>query len=248
MELLLVLEDALSERGFTCLRFNFRGVGRSGGSREDGREVEDALAASAALADLLRPGAFMAWVGWSFGAAVALGAALRTTPQALALLSLPLTGLPQGLVPSPPPDLSAVQGFKLLLAGDSDPWAPREALEDLRSRLPPPAEIVQIPGADHFFFGRETEVAQAVSEKLAAIAEKRTRSAVPPEWVGKRVSLRFLLPEGGVSEAVGTLTSHEGALLTLETRKGRIEVPISCVTHARPLDPGRGHGPDGAGP
>ena len=66
------LAAALVEHGIPALRFNFRGVGRSTGSYDEGRgEADDVRAALAALAARY-PGVPLLLAGFSFGAWVGL--------------------------------------------------------------------------------------------------------------------------------------------------------------------------------
>jgi alpha/beta superfamily hydrolase len=67
------LFDALPRAGVHCLRFNFRGVERSGGDYTSGdAERLDALAAIAELVPRLPNGVPLVLAGWSFGADIAL--------------------------------------------------------------------------------------------------------------------------------------------------------------------------------
>ena len=67
------LFEALPDAGVAALRFNFRGVGRSGGVHDGGKsERLDVLAALDALADAA-PGVPLVLAGWSFGADVSAG-------------------------------------------------------------------------------------------------------------------------------------------------------------------------------
>ena len=64
------LFGALPALGISCVRFNFRGVGESGGSHDDGdAERLDVLAAIEAFDDESSP---LVILGWSFGADVTL--------------------------------------------------------------------------------------------------------------------------------------------------------------------------------
>jgi alpha/beta superfamily hydrolase len=51
---------------------------------------------------------------------------------------------------------------KLFVTGDEDHVCPLPALQELMARCPAPKALQLIPGANHFFLGREAEVAQAV--------------------------------------------------------------------------------------
>ena len=77
------LARAALGRGAPTLRFNFRGVGRSAGSHDDGRgETDDALAAIEWMR-VRHPGADLWLMGFSFGAMVALRAAAQAEPTRL---------------------------------------------------------------------------------------------------------------------------------------------------------------------
>jgi len=146
---------ALVEAGVAALRFNFRGVGRSQGRFGDGvGEREDALAALAFLRR--REGvdpAKVGLVGYSFGAAVALMAADEQV-AALAAISPPAFGHAM----APP----AVACPALLITGDRDDVAPPAQVTALGRTLGPQCRVEVIPGADHFWWGHDEMLAQAV--------------------------------------------------------------------------------------
>lgn len=157
--------EALVERGIAALRFNFRGVGRSGGSFDRGvGESDDALAAARRLAMLtdVAPER-VGLAGYSFGALVGYTATLRwgslgldaPAPVALALISPP----PQPLSAT---ELAALPvEALLLLAGDRDPIAPAAAIRALDAGTPGrQTEIVA--GADHSWSGHEAALSGIV--------------------------------------------------------------------------------------
>ena len=79
------LARAFVQLGYRAVRFNFRGIGASGGSWDEGRgEVDDALAVIAALRDPALP---LAIGGFSFGGYVAATAAARTAGSAKRLVA-----------------------------------------------------------------------------------------------------------------------------------------------------------------
>jgi alpha/beta superfamily hydrolase len=51
---------------------------------------------------------------------------------------------------------------KLFVTGDQDHVCPLPVLQELLACCPEPKALTLIPGADHFFLGREAEVAKAV--------------------------------------------------------------------------------------
>jgi pimeloyl-ACP methyl ester carboxylesterase len=103
--------------------------------------------------------------GWSFGANVALREALTDDRVgALALIGLPLEPGDVEIPPTPgPSELRAFTRPTLLLAGEGDVYCPRPRLEAL-ARTMPKAEVVIVPGTDHFLWRREKAVAETVGE------------------------------------------------------------------------------------
>src|SRR3546814_16246843 len=84
------LYHAFTRRGFSCLRFNFRGVGRSQGTFSRG---EGELADAAAALDWLQSyneNATQCWIaGFSFGAWIGMQLLMRR-PEVHGVISLPL--------------------------------------------------------------------------------------------------------------------------------------------------------------
>lgn len=151
---------ALAGSGLAALRFNFRGTGRSGGRHQEGLgERQDVLAALAAARRLPGVGEGpLGLAGYSFGAAVAAGAAPAAEGlRALALVSPPVQALDG--------DALASLGLPLLLlAGDRDMFAPAEELRRLSLALGDRCELALLPGVDHFWsLGFEAAAARAVA-------------------------------------------------------------------------------------
>ncbi len=144
--------------GFAVLRFNFRGVGGSEGQFAWGSgETDDAEAALEVLSlreevDASRIGI----AGYSFGAAVALQAAMASSMassvvQAVAAIACPAAQMRafSGLEILPP---------KLFALGDSDHDFPEGQFRFLAKRFASPSQIEIVSGADHFFRGFEVVV------------------------------------------------------------------------------------------
>ena len=151
---------AAAERGIAALRFNFRGVGGSEGSFGDGvGERADADAALAHLRQLPEVEQHrVGIVGYSFGAAVALLAADERL-QAVVAVSTPTIsrGLSEIDVRCP----------ALLVVGEDDQIAPSSRVASLRPFVGPKAELVVVPGADHFWWGAQDRLAAIVTDFLA---------------------------------------------------------------------------------
>ena len=151
--------DRLTANGIAVLRFNFRGVGGSEGEFDWGSgETDDAETALEAISltegvDASRIGI----AGYSFGAAVALQAAMGSpTIQAVASIACPAQ------------QLRAFSGLemlqpKLFILGDHDHNFPADQFRFLTRRYADPCEAEIIPGADHFFRGSESEVGEIAS-------------------------------------------------------------------------------------
>jgi len=159
----LGVAHALAARGFAVLRFNFRGVGASGGTHGGGEaEVEDVVAALdflEARSDV--DGARLAVAGYSFGAVVGLEVGC-TDPRvgALALVAPPLAAFPM-------PKARTCPIPKLAVAGTRDTYCPEALLEPWFAAAAEPKSRAVIAGADHFFAGREEGVGAAVAAFLA---------------------------------------------------------------------------------
>jgi hypothetical protein len=151
--LLLAIRDAMSEREWSVLRFNFRGVEGSEGEFGDGiNEVEDALAA-VRFAREQHPDAPIAILGWSFGAAVAMLAAAREAEieacVAIAPSVVPKPGASRGL---PPPDELKLEAPLLIVCGANDDVTPPN--DARRWAAEAGALYEEISAANHFFWAK----------------------------------------------------------------------------------------------
>jgi alpha/beta superfamily hydrolase len=156
---------ALVAGGFVTLRFNFGGVGRSGGGFSGGpAEVDDAQAALGALAGTLHPGDPLVLVGYSFGAWVALRAAAEAlAPRHVVAIGPPLDFLDWSFV-------DAVSTPITFVVGERDQFCAAARLSRVLAAHAGRIDVRTIAGADHFFVGREDEVAEAVTDALRSVA------------------------------------------------------------------------------
>jgi alpha/beta superfamily hydrolase len=153
--------QALTRAGWATLRFNFRGVGLSGGRYDEGRgEVDDFRAA---LDEAEREsGLPVVAGGFSFGAAVALKAAAGDARiAALIVLGLPLATESGRLVPRP-----AVPAFYSV--GERDAFAPAE---EVRRFAGPDAAVAVFPGADHFFNGSLDALGETIFRFVSSLPQ-----------------------------------------------------------------------------
>jgi len=156
---------ALRSAGLVTLRFNFRGVEGSEGLHEGSEEIEDAARALAELERLhsrLSP-----WVaGYSFGARIAA----ELTPRAGSVERAILVAYPSALYGADPLAGLGVPG--LVLLGGEDPFGAARHLERALPSPPAGLEVLEIPGADHFFRGRTPLVEEAVARYARSALER----------------------------------------------------------------------------
>ncbi len=154
---------ALQSAGLAALRFNFRGVGRSEGTYDHGAgEQEDARAALFEVQDRF-PRLPLVLGGFSFGSTVAARVAARDARvRAVFALGYPVT------LEADRAHLEAITAPRLFVQGELDAFGPGETLRVMAEALPPPREVVVIPGADHFFEGRLDALQGVVADWAAS--------------------------------------------------------------------------------
>lgn len=149
--------------GFAAVRFNFRGIGGSAGTWDEGRgEVQDMLAVVAqAAAD-----APLALAGFSFGAFVT-SHVLSQVWGVREVTHVVLAGTAAGrfgVAEVPPP----ARARTLVVHGESDDVVPLAAVMDwARPQLLP---VTVVPGGGHFFHGQLPLLKGLVARHLQATA------------------------------------------------------------------------------
>ena len=152
------LARAFLQCGWRAVRFNFRGVGASAGTWDEGRgEVDDALAVVAAQHVASEP---LALAGFSFGAYVASQAAARLGQDA-GLQRLVLIGPATQNFPVAP-----VPPHTLVVHGEADEVVPLSATLDWAR--PQALPVVVVPGVGHFFHGQLPLLRSVVVRHLGA--------------------------------------------------------------------------------
>jgi alpha/beta superfamily hydrolase len=160
------VQEVCSGLGLATLRFNFRGVGGSGGTHANGvGEQDDARAALEALARATG-GAPTAIAGYSFGARIAALVAC----DAPRIAGLALIAPPLGMYDFA--GIEAVRAPTLMVAGTKDSYCPAPDFERLRARVPS-ATAVSIEGADHFFFGKLFPLGEAIARWVQELRRER---------------------------------------------------------------------------
>ena len=137
--------------GLPVLRFNFRGAGLSEGTHDNGRgEVDDVRAALDWLErEYQLP---ILFAGFSFGSSVGLHACCGDPRvKGIAALGLPVRA---GGREYDYAFLAGCRKPKLFISGTADEYGPRAAVEAVVAAAAPPAELVLVEDADHFFAGK----------------------------------------------------------------------------------------------
>jgi alpha/beta superfamily hydrolase len=152
-----------AKRGFSVLRFNFRGVGRSEGEFTGGSgEREDFTAALDYMAAKY-PGVPLWAAGFSFGSWIALETG-ATDDRVTGLIGIGPPWTREGYdftntLKSAKP--------KFFVQGEADDICPIQDMWKYYGMLPEPKELVVVDGADHLFDGHTPEVGEALEDLLS---------------------------------------------------------------------------------
>lgn len=152
---------ALARIGCAVLRFNFRGVGRSAGTWDDGRGELDDYRAAVDFMAAQYPDTDVWAAGFSFGSYVALTVGAQED-RVCALIGI-----------APPVnryDFEAVKKStkpKFIIHGEADELIPLKQVREFYAQLADPKELVEIDRANHLFDGQVAEVADALEDLLA---------------------------------------------------------------------------------
>jgi uncharacterized protein len=166
-----------ARRGFSVLRFNFRGVGRSQETFDHGQgELRDAAAAL----DWMQQhnvNSSACWVaGFSFGAWIGMQLLMRR-PEVQGFISL---ALPANMYDFT--FLAPCPSSGLIVHGEKDALVPTDSVERLVQKLHQQRgikiDLEVIPEADHFFSGHLSELGRAVERYLDAALSRERETAL----------------------------------------------------------------------
>ena len=141
------LARAFVQSGWSAVRFNFRGVGATQGTHDEGRgELEDMLAL---IGDQAGEGA-LAIAGFSFGAYVASGAvqALWPSGRIEKIVLVGTSAQKHQLAPL----AAEAHDRTLVIHGEQDDTVPLAAVMDWAR--PQSLPVTVVPGVGHFFHGQ----------------------------------------------------------------------------------------------
>lgn len=151
---------ALARIGCAVLRFNFRGVGGSEGTWDEGPgEIADYRAALDVMAARY-PDTELWAAGFSFGSWVALTVGASDDRVRVLIGIAP---------PVDKYDFSAVRTSakpKFFIQGSMDEICPLKRMYEFYRQVPEPKELAVIDGASHLFDGKVTEVGDAIEDLL----------------------------------------------------------------------------------
>tara|TARA_B100000686_G_scaffold73697_1_gene79484 strand:+ start:279 stop:935 length:657 start_codon:yes stop_codon:yes gene_type:complete len=157
--------NSFLENGFSVLRLNFRGVGKSDGTFDNGQgELSDAAAALDWI-ERENQDFSQCWVsGFSFGSLICMQLIMRR-PEVTKFISV-----------SPQPN---VYDFTFLapcpisgqiISGEKDELVSKESANDLRSRLKSQKGIKvafnEIKNANHFFKSKESDLRKTINQYI----------------------------------------------------------------------------------
>ncbi|MEQ1868824.1 MAG: alpha/beta hydrolase [Vicinamibacterales bacterium] len=151
---------ALARIGCVVLRFNCRGVGKSGGQFDDGHGEMDDFKAALDVMHQRYPGAPLWAAGMSFGSWVGLSVGANDPRVSLLLgIAMPVNNY----------DFSAVAAStkpKFFIHGEFDEICSEKHIREFYARSADPKELAIIEGSDHLFDGKVSQVADAVEDLL----------------------------------------------------------------------------------
>jgi alpha/beta superfamily hydrolase len=171
------LYHAFARHGFSVLRFNFRGVGRSQGTFDRGEgELSDAASALDWLQSF-NENAEACWIaGFSFGAWIGMQLLMRR-PEISGFISV-----------APPANmfdftfLAPCPSSGMIIQGEQDEIVPPDSVEKLVEKLASQRNLEidyrVIPGANHFFHDSLEELNQHLGDYLSKVLAKSPSAAI----------------------------------------------------------------------
>jgi len=161
---------ALNDAGLVTLRINFRGVGQSSGTHDDGYGERDDVRAGLDYLAENYPAKQITLCGFSFGARVGLEVGM-SDDRAVRLISI---GTPVDKY-----DFSFLEQCRkpiLFVHGEHDEYGNVDRLRELVARVAAhaPAALRVIKGAGHFFDNQLDELKRVITEWMGSESAKRT--------------------------------------------------------------------------
>lgn len=165
-----MIERAVRELGLATVVFNFRGVGASAGSYDDGRGETEDLLAVVAWVQRVRPDDALWLAGFSFGSFVAASVASQLPVQQLILVAPPVSRWEFAKLAPP-------RCPWLVIQGEADEVVDPEAVFAWAAAQAVPPAVVRMPDTSHFFHRRLMDLRGAIKNGV--------RANLPPRADGK---------------------------------------------------------------
>lgn len=143
--------SALPAAGVACLRFNFRGVGRSEGTHGGGRDERADLVAAIDVLSPITEGLPLVLAGWSFGADTALTVGDERLAGWIAVAPpLRAAAVADMVAPADPRP-------KLVVVPEHDQFRPPESARPVIEEWAS-TRLEIVPGGDHYLVGRADQL------------------------------------------------------------------------------------------
>src|SRR3954454_18257170 len=157
----------LARIGCAVLRFNFRGVGRSAGTFDQGDGEKEDFKAALDYMSARYPRSPLWAAVFSFGAWVALEVgAVDDRVSTLIGIAPPVATSISGHTYTFDNTLRTTKP-KFFVQGEADEVCPLQGMWGFYGKLEEPKELVVIDGADHLFEGKAQEVGEALEDLLS---------------------------------------------------------------------------------
>jgi alpha/beta superfamily hydrolase len=150
--------QGFNDAGLVALRFNFRGVGTSTGSHDEGHGEQDDVRAALTWLEEAYPHLPLVVGGFSFGSMVGLSVGVYDD-RVVGLLGL---GLPVEMGEYDFSYLSETDKPTLVVQGENDEFGSGVVVAELVLPLGPHVTLVRIPDTDHFFDDRLDDLRRAI--------------------------------------------------------------------------------------
>jgi alpha/beta superfamily hydrolase len=156
-----ILERALGELGLDTVRFNFRGVGKSSGTYDEGDGESEDLASVVAWVRSLRADDALWLAGFSFGSFVALRMAKKLNADALITVAPPVGRWDFA-------DIELPDCPWLVVQGEEDEVVNPQHVFDWVENLPVSPQLVRMAETSHFFHRRLMDLRGAIKNGMRA--------------------------------------------------------------------------------
>ncbi len=154
-------DRALNRRGFVTMRVDFRGVGTSEGTHDNGRGEVDDLAAAVTWLHGIAPDLPFLLVGFSFGSRCSL----RLAPREPAVVGVVAIGLPLGVYAIE--EAVTYSAPVAVVQAEHDEYGTPDAIRAQIAVARGPRRVESVPDTTHLFPGRAADAGEAVAEAAA---------------------------------------------------------------------------------